>query len=118
MRRWAMKRSRWSGLVAAAFGLGLAMPAQAEPMPVQGRQPPTLEEQADEAARAMRDALARAMRLLEGVVDTIPQYELPEILPNGDIIIRRIPPKGAPPSPAPPVPPAPSKPGSPKLEET
>lgn len=114
-----MKRSMWSGVVAAALGLGLglclALPAQAEPIPVQGRQPPTLEEQADEAARAMRDALARAMRLLEGVVDTIPQYELPEILPNGDIIIRRIPPKGAPPSP---TPPAPSKPGAPKLEET
>jgi len=110
-----MRKLWWRGMVAATIGLGLTLPALAEPTPVQGRQPPTLEEQADEAARAMRDALARAMKLLEGVVDTIPQYELPEILPNGDIIIRRIPPKGAPPAPSRP---APAKPGSPKLEET
>jgi hypothetical protein len=31
-----------------------------------------------------------ALRL---VMRAIPQYELPEVLPNGDIIIRRIPPE-------------------------
>lgn len=88
--------------------------------------PPTLEQQADEAARAMRDALERAMRLFDGVLGSIPQYEMPEVLPNGDIIIRRIPPAApAPPQRPPQRPPergpapAPDKaPNAPKLEET
>jgi hypothetical protein len=37
-----------------------------------------------------------AARILEGVrqfIDRIPQYAIPEMLPNGDIIIRRLPPR-------------------------
>ncbi len=37
------------------------------------------------------EGLDRMMRALELFVDTIPLYEPPEVLPNGDIIIRRIP---------------------------
>ena len=104
-------------LIVASVALAIGLPAQA-----QSRQPPTLEQQADEAARAMRDAIERAMKLLGGVVDQIPQYEMPEILPNGDIIIRRLPPRGAPPRDPPPgrgPDRTPDKtPGGPKLEET
>lgn len=44
-----------------------------------------------EAARAGIEAL---MRALEIMMDSIPTYELPELLPNGDIIIRRVPSDG------------------------
>lgn len=85
----------------------------------QSRPPPTLEQQTDEAARAMRDALEKAMRVLDGVLGSIPQYEAPEVLPNGDIIIRRIPQAQRPPQRTPAPSPAPKKlPADPKLEET
>lgn len=85
----------------------------------QSRPPPTLEQQTDEAARAMREALEKAMRVLDGMLGSIPQYEAPEVLPNGDIIIRRIPQAQRPPQRAPAPPPAPKKsPSDPTLEET
>ena len=36
-----------------------------------------------------REAIEQLMRALELMIDSIPQYELPEIEDNGDIIIRR-----------------------------
>jgi hypothetical protein len=91
----------------------------------QTRPPPTLEQQADETARALRDALEKAMRLFDGVVGSIPQYEAPQVLPNGDIIIRRVPqaqrepPQRQPPHRLPAPPPAPKKtPADPGQEET
>jgi hypothetical protein len=36
-----------------------------------------------------REAIEQLMRALELMIDSIPQYELPEIDDNGDIIIRR-----------------------------
>ena len=44
----------------------------------------------DEAERMAMDAIARMMDALGLFIDSIPQYEAPEVLPNGDIIIRRI----------------------------
>ena len=38
-------------------------------------------------------ALQRLLSLLEVIVDSIPQYELPEVLENGDVIIRRVQPE-------------------------
>ena len=84
----------------------------------QNRTPP-LEREAEETARAFRDALERAMRLMDNVLGSIPQYQLPEVLPNGDIIIRRIPsPQSEPPTRRAPPAPEPRTPGGPKLEET
>lgn len=88
--------------------------AQAQP-----RQAP-LDREAEETARAFRDALERAMRLMDNVLGSIPQYEMPEVMPNGDIIIRRIPshkpePPTRRPAPEPDRKPAPN---APKLEET
>lgn len=37
-----------------------------------------------------RDGLAKLLSALDLFIGSIPQYETPEILPNGDIIIRRI----------------------------
>ncbi len=36
-----------------------------------------------------RDGIDRLMRALEAFIDMIPQYEMPEINEQGDIIIRR-----------------------------
>ena len=47
---------------------------------------PTKKDTPGELARESIEQMMRALRLL---VDSIPQYELPEMLDNGDIIIRR-----------------------------
>lgn len=44
---------------------------------------------ADDAAEAAKEALGKILRSLSGVIDSIPQYQAPEVLPNGDIILRR-----------------------------
>ena len=38
------------------------------------------------------EGIQNVIRAMELFIDTLPMYETPEILPNGDIIIRRIPP--------------------------
>ncbi len=68
--------------------------------------------QHDERGRAedmAREAIEQLMRALELMIDSIPQYELPEIEENGDIIIRR---KRRTPRPEP------DQPGVPEVEET
>ena len=112
--RGRLRKSICAGLALAGLaGASVTVaPAQA-----QNRQPPTMEQQADEAARAAREALERAMNILNGIISSIPQYEPPEVMPNGDIIIRRRPPPQREPRPQPP----PSRPGAqpgPDLEET
>ena len=113
--RRRFRTSLCAGLAAA--GLAGAT-AAAAPALAQGRQPPTIEQQADEAARAAREAMERAMKVLNGIISSIPQYEPPEVLPNGDIIIRRRPPpqqrERQPPAP----PPRPGAQPAPDLEET
>lgn len=53
-----------------------------------------------------RESVETLLRALEALIDKIPQYELPEINENGDIIIRRKRKDGA----APPI--------EPELDET
>ena len=68
--------------------------------------------QHDELGRAedmAREAIEQLMRALELMIDSIPQYEMPEIEENGDIIIRR---KRRTPRPEP------SEPDAPEVEET
>jgi len=69
----------------------LAAPALAQQPP-----PPESGKEAEELAREALDKLMRAMGKL---IQSIPQYEMPEILPNGDIIIRRKHPPGQKPPP-------------------
>lgn len=74
-----MKSLRY-GLSALGLGLmiALASPAVADE--------PGAQERAEEMAR---DAIEQMMRALELMIDAIPQYEMPELNENGDIIIRR-----------------------------
>ncbi len=41
----------------------------------------------------MREGAARILEALKGLLGSIPTYAAPEMLPNGDIIIRRLPPR-------------------------
>ncbi len=66
----------------------------------------------DELGRAedmAREAIEQLMRALELMIDSIPQYEMPEIEENGDIIIRRKRRKERP---------EPGQPDAPEIEET
>ena len=77
-----------------------------------GAPTPLLAAQHDEPSRAedmAREAIEQLMRALELIIDSITQYELPEIDENGDIIIRR---KRRAPRPEP------DQPGAPEIEET
>ncbi|MHA1152254.1 MAG: hypothetical protein ACTSQ7_06235 [Alphaproteobacteria bacterium] len=68
--------------------------------------------QHDQPSRAedmAREAIEQLMRALELMIDSIPQYEMPEIKDNGDIIIRR---KRRTPRPEP------DRPGVPEIDET
>lgn len=79
----------------AALALILALPAAASPppaIPVQARQDDTPQPLAD---------LQALLKALEGWMKRFPTYGAPEILPNGDIIIRRHPPEPPPRKPTP-----------------
>ena len=49
----------------------------------------------------LEDVTEEVFRVLELILRSIPQYAAPEVLDNGDIIIRRIHPKPETPAPAP-----------------
>jgi hypothetical protein len=52
-------------------------------------QSPAPRDGAKEAEEMAREALDKLMRAMSALIASIPQYEMPETLPNGDIIIRR-----------------------------
>lgn len=54
----------------------------------------SLQDNTAEAERLAGEALAKMMRALDLLISTVPRYAAPEILPNGDIIIRRLDPQG------------------------
>jgi hypothetical protein len=71
---------------AVLLGLGLAL----APLAVAGaEEPPAGRSQEQSPSDLARDGLEQMMRALGLLVKSIPQYELPEVLDNGDIIIRR-----------------------------
>ncbi len=43
----------------------------------------------DQAEQAFKEGAEKIMRALELMLHAVPQYEMPEVLENGDIIIRR-----------------------------
>ncbi len=43
----------------------------------------------DRAAEALREGAEKIMRALELILHAVPQYQMPEVLDNGDIILRR-----------------------------
>ncbi len=70
----------------------------------------------EEAEKAIKEGGRRILRALEALMMSIPQYETPEVLENGDIIIRR---KRRDPSETPPAEPGePTAPGEPGEDET
>ena len=80
--------SRLHLAVVLAVGLG-ASPALAEDSTLQGAQQQAVE------------GIAKLLQALQLFVKSVPQFSAPEVLPNGDIIIRRIHPENAP-APTPP----------------
>ncbi len=54
------------------------------------KSPPLIDpEKRDEAERMAREGLKDILQALELFIQSIPQYEMPEVTPEGDIIIRR-----------------------------
>lgn len=45
--------------------------------------------ESEDPGELAREGVERLLRALEAVIDMVPQYEMPEINENGDIIIRR-----------------------------
>jgi hypothetical protein len=68
--------------LAAVFALGLAMFGA----PVAQAQDSTLDDVQQEAV----EGIAKLLEALQMFVKSVPQFSAPEVLPNGDIIIRRI----------------------------
>jgi hypothetical protein len=50
----------------------------------------SLQDNTKEAEQLANEALAKMMRALDLLIMTVPRYAAPEVLPNGDIIIRRL----------------------------
>ncbi|MEX2644113.1 MAG: hypothetical protein WD270_11705 [Acetobacterales bacterium] len=92
MRRTVLTAALLAALTLPAMTVAAVAQTPERPAPDQSRDPA---EMAEEAARQ----LIQALQLF---FSRIPQYELPEMLPNGDIIIRRInPPEEREPEPEP-----------------
>ncbi len=52
--------------------------------------PPAAAQESEETPGELAiDGVERLLRAMELIIEMIPQYEAPELLPNGDIIIRR-----------------------------
>ena len=77
-----MRHRLRKSIIALPVLLALAVPAVAADR--QGQESPS---------EMMTDAMSKMVRALELMIQSIPQYEKPEITENGDIIIRRKHPK-------------------------
>jgi hypothetical protein len=61
--------------------------------PTQAQKPTQNDRMPEQAERALKEGLQTILRALETMFKSVPQYEIPEVLENGDIIIRRKKPK-------------------------
>ena len=77
-----LKNEILSALLACALGLSFFVLVPGEP----ARAAEAEEEDPKELAR---QGMERMLRAIELMIEMIPQYEMPEVLENGDIIIRR-----------------------------
>ena len=50
----------------------------------------SLQDNTKEAEQLANEALTKMMKALNLLIMTVPRYAAPEVLPNGDIIIRRL----------------------------
>ena len=62
-------------------------------MPLASANAGSVQDDTAEAERLANEALAKMMKALDLLIMTVPRYAAPEILPNGDIIIRRLDPE-------------------------
>ena len=70
-------------LAGVAVVISLAAP------PVFAQAPPDERDGGRDIEESVRESIENIMRAIEGLIDSVPIYEMPEILENGDIIIRR-----------------------------
>lgn len=73
------------------FGATIAILISAGP--IQAQEPAPKQDIPEQAERALKEGVQTILRALETMIKSIPQYEMPEVLKNGDIIIRRKKPK-------------------------
>jgi hypothetical protein len=88
-------------LIIPVFLLALAL-AAGVPAAARADQP----SERERAERMAKEAIEQLMRALELMIQSIPQYEMPELNEHGDIIIRRKRPKER------------REPGPPEIDET
>ncbi len=77
----------------AQITLAAALATTGVPAAVAQDQGRTAQQQLDELEALAQESIERLMLALEGMLQAVPQFELPEITEDGDIIIRRIRPK-------------------------
>lgn len=83
-----------AGRFAAATALPLAALLLSVPAaPASAQDDPQAERQLDEAGRLALRAAEKMLGALQLFIDDLPSYAPPEVLPNGDILIRRLNPK-------------------------
>ena len=79
------RRFRQIALVAAVIAVS-AGPSWAQGAPKAPAPKDTLTEQTE---KAVRKSIETILKALGNIVDSVPLYEMPEVLENGDILIRR-----------------------------
>ena len=62
-------------------------------IPLAGAGADSLQDNTKEAEQLANEALTKMMKALNLLIMTVPRYAAPEVLPNGDIIIRRLDPQ-------------------------
>jgi hypothetical protein len=80
-----------------ALAVTLALAAGATPALAQAQAPAPPESQ--QPGALARDAIDKLMRALSLAIENLPQYAMPELNENGDIVIRRINPRAEKPKP-------------------
>lgn len=73
---------RFPIILCCVFFVSISFPAVADPM-----------DESQSPNQLLEDAGRQITRALELMLKAIPQYEMPEVLDNGDIIIRKVQPK-------------------------
>jgi hypothetical protein len=85
--------------IAGAGLIAIGVAANAHAQPTTGTEPPP-KGPLDDIQQSVVSAIEKGLNLLSIAIGKVLPYKLPEVLPNGDIIIRYVPPE-PPPEPPP-----------------